>query len=478
MRLSLRAILSVWLLCLLISLNLSQQAQAQATHTQTFEEDRCRIIKAKACVDFGKRIVDGIESKDECWKYEEQYYCIAKEKNDCEALENNRGCHEINSTCLEQSDIGLCKNLEKKFSCGKKLEEKSEIKLIDTQFKTLRDEKDLASCSAKDINQYCEAINEVCVEPKEVRNINGKLVEKDCWKWEKKYACRSSSIVDECKDLDKDCQLTGERTCLHSLRINGKDTCVHFENKVNCTSMQEYKKPCIATKFCIGDICEVQTRTQYRDFAHSMSKLAILASMKSDNLDGCKCPNGKQTCEANEMDPGDCRLFSGEAKQCHKSTSQHNCCSEKGFIRDIIHCTGEEKDLFELRKNGLCHLVGSWNGKSLKDTITFTSYQSYCCFKSKMARIINAGGKAQLGINWGDEKHPYCRPLTLEEIRRIDFSRLDFSEMFTDIENHARAKVSQTQENIKNKMNETQGNPAAMSEIINKKISKFYGGVK
>ncbi len=111
------------------------------------------------------------------------------------------------------------------------------------------------------------------------------------------------------------------------------------------------------------------------------------------------------------------------------------------------------------------------------DIITFTSYKSHCCFKSKMSKIINVGGKAQLGIGWGDIKYPNCRPITLEEIRKIDFSVLDFSEMFADMENKARSKISATQDALKNKMKDSQGNPAEMSEIINQKIRKFYGGV-
>ena len=474
MRFILRPILIFYLFYMIVGLSLLMPKSVYA-----FEEDKCQVVKAKACIDSGKRMIDGIESKDECWKYEEQHYCLAREKNDCGELENNLGCGEITSQCLEQGNIlDLCKIMEKKFACGKKLDEKSEIKHIDTQFKTIRDEKDLSKCSAEEINQYCEVIDEICIEPKETREINGKLVKKNCWKWEKKYACQSATIVDECKDLDKDCELTGEKNCLHNLKIDGKDVCVHYENQVSCASRQEYTKPCIATKFCIGDICEEKKRTQHNDFSDSISKLAILDSMKSDNLDGCKCPDGKETCEANEMDPGNCKLFSGKAKQCHISTGQHNCCSEKGFIRSIKACGQEEKDLFELRKNGLCHRVDSWKGKSLKDKLTFTSYQSHCCFKSKMARIINVAGKVQLGIGWGDKKNPDCRSLTLEEIRKIDFSKIDFSDMFADIENNARSKISGAQENIKNKMNDLQGNPAGMSDVINQKINKFYKGVK
>ena len=51
----------VCLLYLLINIVLVTASTAYA-----FEEDKCQIIKVKACVDFGKRMVDGIESKDEC----------------------------------------------------------------------------------------------------------------------------------------------------------------------------------------------------------------------------------------------------------------------------------------------------------------------------------------------------------------------------------------------------------------------------
>ena len=138
-----------------------------------FEEERCRLLQDKACVDYSEKIIEGVATS-QCWKYEQKFDCISKEQNHCSSLEANRGCNELSSNCSENSNLGLCKNLEKKFSCGKKLEERSEIKHIDTQFHVRRDEKDLSNCSKEEINQYCEIAEEVCLEPKETRNINGK----------------------------------------------------------------------------------------------------------------------------------------------------------------------------------------------------------------------------------------------------------------------------------------------------------------
>ena len=47
-------------------------------------------------------------------------------------------------------------------------------------------------------------------------------------------------------------------------------------------------------------------------------------------------------------------------------------------------------------------------------------------FGSKLGRILQEQGRGQLGVGWGD-----CRGLTVAEIERIDFERLDLSE-FTD----------------------------------------------
>ena len=114
-----RSFLKTTVSCFVLYLSIGLASSQAYTQAYAFDEEKCKVVQAKACVDFGKRMVDGIESKDECWKYEEQHYCLAKEKNDCSELEANSGCNEISGKCLEQSDIGLCKDLEKKFKFAK-----------------------------------------------------------------------------------------------------------------------------------------------------------------------------------------------------------------------------------------------------------------------------------------------------------------------------------------------------------------------
>lgn len=109
---------------------------------------------------------------------------------------------------------------------------------------------------------------------------------------------------------------------------------------------------------------------------------------------------------------------------------------------------------------GLCHYIGK---KCVKKTIfgCLQKKKMYCCFNSKLARIIHEQGRNQLiGFSqegWGSFSHPNCRGFTPEEIQMIDFAKIDFSEWYSDIEttvqediqNQTMQKIEQFHQNIK-----------------------------
>ncbi len=57
-----------------------------------------------------------------------------------------------------------------------------------------------------------------------------------------------------------------------------------------------------------------------------------------------------------------------------------------------------------------------------------------------MARLIQQNGRAQLGTGFGSPEAPDCEGLSPEQLSRIDFSRINFSEIFEDIKNQTVAK--------------------------------------
>ncbi|OES24219.1 conjugal transfer protein TraN [Alteromonas macleodii] len=65
----------------------------------------------------------------------------------------------------------------------------------------------------------------------------------------------------------------------------------------------------------------------------------------------------------------------------------------------------------------------------------------HCCFNSLMATLVQKGGRAQLGMNFGTVDNPNCRGFTPEEFQSIDFSKIDLSEYYAEIETRAQSDI-------------------------------------
>jgi conjugal transfer mating pair stabilization protein TraN len=52
----------------------------------------------------------------------------------------------------------------------------------------------------------------------------------------------------------------------------------------------------------------------------------------------------------------------------------------------------------------------------------------YCCFQSPFARIFQEQARPQLGINFGTPKAPSCGGLSINQIKKLNFKAMDFSE--------------------------------------------------
>jgi conjugal transfer mating pair stabilization protein TraN len=49
-----------------------------------------------------------------------------------------------------------------------------------------------------------------------------------------------------------------------------------------------------------------------------------------------------------------------------------------------------------------------------------------------------------LGLGWGEGKNPQCRGLSIEEIQRIDFSKIDLREIHEDIMKNMKVPAADT----------------------------------
>ncbi|CAH1073263.1 IncF plasmid conjugative transfer protein TraN [Candidatus Nitrotoga sp. 1052] len=99
------------------------------------------------------------------------------------------------------------------------------------------------------------------------------------------------------------------------------------------------------------------------------------------------------------------------------------------ILQELLSCDQPEKMLAMKKGQNLCRYTGSHC--SIKIPIIGSCMQtteSYCCFNSRLARIINTSGGVQIGKPVTD-----CTGFTPTEFSSLDFSRIDLTEFFNEI---------------------------------------------
>ena len=81
----------------------------------------------------------------------------------------------------------------------------------------------------------------------------------------------------------------------------------------------------------------------------------------------------------------------------------------------------------------------------------------YCCYPSPLIAHLQKEARKQLGKGFGTPANPDCGGLTMDEIGRVDFSKMDLSPVLEDIMKKAKANksgpdVSKAEERMKQKV--------------------------
>lgn len=103
-------------------------------------------------------------------------------------------------------------------------------------------------------------------------------------------------------------------------------------------------------------------------------------------------------------------------------------------MQELLSCDTEEQVFALKRGENLCTRIGSYCSKKVLG-ICLERKQSYCCYNSRLGRIINEQGRAQIGKGWGSAKNPECSGFTQQEFASINFAALDLSEFTREIMN-------------------------------------------
>ncbi|HBB9944287.1 type-F conjugative transfer system mating-pair stabilization protein TraN [Vibrio parahaemolyticus] len=260
----------------------------------------------------------------------------------------------------------------------------------------------------------CQQTSRTCVEPGGTRTINGVPTYMSCWKYEKQYHCDTQDTcaeLTECQENNRQCSLELEGVCISEQIVK---TCAVKE--CSTTSLQ-----CLGTTFCLDGDCYDDTPTQSTDFDKSASGLAAVSAA----AEGLGTPP---------------RIFTGNGMQCtDKAFGFADCCKDGGWGTGIglAECSEEEKALGQAKEQGIAIALGEYCANEVLGVCT-RKKQGYCVFDSKLARIVQEQGvKGQLGISLGSAESPLCEPITPEQLQKINFELIDFSDFYDDMHNSA-----------------------------------------
>ena len=261
----------------------------------------------------------------------------------------------------------------------------------------------------------CEYVDEIILKGPETRIINGLAVYRDWWEKQRTYRCSYPS-KNNCGELRR----RGCSQISSQCKTWIEGTCVEYTQTYECEGRRETVQGSSLSgpvPFCLDGNCDDHSWAPNQDFAEAISKLAILREMQND------------------MSKNPIVIFKGEKRSCRKDcVGFRDCCGTgKGWGKSIGYsCDPLEKQLAELREKRKCVMVGTFCAEK-ELGVCIRKRTTFCCFGSKLVRLVQEQGRSQLGFGWGSPEQPECRGLTVDEISRIDFSKLDLTEVFEEI---------------------------------------------
>jgi conjugal transfer mating pair stabilization protein TraN len=284
--------------------------------------------------------------------------------------------------------------------------------------------------------------SEVCTDSTpQTRDVNGTMITQACWAWKREYQCNTIKPGNDCSALDGNAACHYARTeCLDDPQVGA---CKVEERIYTCPIPGAINSPkqyvCGGDIYCVGGECEAVTREASDEFKEAVVGLESLAQAKR------------------EFSDVDFKLFKGTAMSCHKPVfGLVNCCAGKssgliatssGFaalaggpaaigllatpLLTLFLCSSSEKELDVRDRMGLCHTLGTWCSGSFLG-ICHSKRTTSCCFLSKLTRVLQEQGRAQLGKSWGKPKTPNCSGFTVDEFAALDLSQMDFTEVYKE----------------------------------------------
>ena len=302
---------------------------------------------------------------------------------------------------------------------------------------TLQPEKWVSTCQRlqeKERKGFCRLVKTDCPEGAQTKYIKAPIgdtgqtdsrpITKPCWRYEYTYECQQKS-VNTCAALRQSACEQIQSRCLHT---KGPDY-IEWEQTYRCPVgvLEEEREPVSGGGMELPKAPSPLSPTANPDMAEVLSKLSIFQDIQREM-------QAHPTVET-------MAVFRGTSRSCTLPFyGFKNCCRGGkgwGVSLGLSSCSAEEKDMATCQRQGRCVDLGSYCAERLLGSC-IRRKSAACCFPTKLSRIVQEQGRAQLGLEWGSPEQPQCRGLTPEELAKIDFDKLDLSDIFTEVANRAK----------------------------------------
>lgn len=284
-------------------------------------------------------------------------------------------------------------------------------------------------CDTGKKTDKCNLISRICTKKDYTIKFEGKYISKKCAEYEQTYACKDSQS--SCFIHHDDCQNYNIDNC--SLKTREFVDKAHETEKFvyRCLIPRSIPKECVQNIKCLDGNCrkdpKIQNNTQ--DMLNAITALSTLnESVKT-------------------IDRNNLTMLNGENLKCKKSTSAaasfKDCCDGKRWGNKLSGCSASEEKLKEKKANNDCIYIGSYCSEYINlifKKICITKKYSYCCFENKFSKILANASRQQRLQSWGDAENTNCNGILIGQLQQLDFSKIDFSELYTDIKSKINKK--------------------------------------
>jgi conjugal transfer mating pair stabilization protein TraN len=360
---------------------------------------------SEVCLDGpSTKTISGYPVHRDCWKYEARYTCLsgAMDTSECDAL-RGRGCGQISSTCVETSDTG-CSYYENLFQCLASPAETSTV----------------ADCGTQ---TFCMDGN--CFDAGHANDADFA-----------KVVAAMEALREAGMYLDED--------ALTLFNGRGGKCSRKLFGLVNCCKAKSGGAPTNAQAF------KAVTEAAGMGYDYARSTYMYDALFNNDAADWVM--KGLYGADAGlSANPSFSYYgFTGTFNAASLSSSAITLLDTGNFVvafdpvsfavgiaiqfamDALLSCDRADQMVAMRKSNRLCYYVGSYCSKKFLGAC-LEKKESYCCFNSRLARIINQQGRAQLGKSFGGAKSPNCTGFTPAELQALDFGRMDLSEFYAEI---------------------------------------------